>query len=691
MIASAHGMHVELNELRRRFPLSLKGATLETIIAHASDMQLAARPLRLELDELDQLTLPCILHWDMAHFVVLEKVGRSTISILDPAVGRRALRLEEVSRHFTGVALELSPTVEFEAAPPKPRVRISKLTGRISGLWRSLWQIFVLAFVLELLAITGPILNQLVLDNVIGSGDIDLLDILILGFGLLLVIQTLISMARSWMVMVLGQTIGLQWVSNVFAHLLKLPADFFEKRHLGDVTSRFSAVSAIQRTLTTAVVEAVLDGLMAIASLVMMILYAPALTIPAIVAAVAYGILRVFCYEPYRNAAAERMHISAKENTHFLETLRAIVPLKLFGRESERRARWENLMVEVQNRDTRTAKMNIYFSCANAIIFGIENLVIFWLGARMVINAQTGGAVGMSIGMLFAFVSYKTQFSGRVAALINYGVQIRMLGLHTERLGDIVLTERERDTEEGDIPRNELTHLSPSIELRNVSFRYAAGEPWIFRDVNLVVAAGEIVAIIGPSGAGKTTLLKIVLGLLQPTEGEIRYGGVPVRQLGMANVRRKIGTVMQDDVLLSGSLSDNITFFDNSPVLERVEECAKLANIYDEVIKMPMGFHTLVGDLGSGLSGGQKQRLLLARAIYKSPSILALDEATSHLDIENERVIAEALKRMNLTKLIIAHRPETIRGAQRIIKVHDGQVIDAMHTIEGGGGDVEVA
>jgi len=684
MIATAHGQHWDLNDLRRRFPLSLKGATLESIISYSAELGLAARPLRLDLDELRELALPCILHWDLNHFVVLEKVSRADITILDPAVGRRRVAMADVSRHFTGVALELTPTVEFEEQPPKPRLSLSRLTGQVSGVWRSLAQIFALALVLELFAITGPILNQLVLDNVLTSGDLDLLDVLIAGFALLLLVQTFIALVRSWMVMVLGQTVGLQWVGNVFAHMVKLPADYFEKRHLGDITSRFSAVGAIQRTLTTSVVEAMLDGLMAITSLVMMFVYAPVLAVPVLISCAAYALMRRLSYQPYRNAAAERMVLSAKENTHFIETIRSIVPLKLYGREDERRARWQNLIVEVQNRDIKTARMNIWYACANTLIFGIENLVIFWLGARMVIHGQTGVAGGISVGMLFAFLSYKGQFTGRVAGLINYTVQLRMLSLHTERLGDIVLTERERDTEDGNIPYNDLEHLEPSIELRNVSFRYATGEPWVLKDVNLTIRSGESVAITGPSGAGKTTLLKIALGLQQPTEGEVRYGGIPIRQLGLANVRKKIGTVMQDDALLSGSLTDNVTFFDTLPDRERVEQCARLANLHEEIVRMPMGFHTLVGDLGTGLSGGQKQRLLLARALYKQPKILALDEATSHLDVDNEKLITEALKRMDVTRMIIAHRPETIKGAQRIIKIKDGAVIEMMQSVDPG-------
>jgi ATP-binding cassette, subfamily B, bacterial CvaB/MchF/RaxB len=212
----------------------------------------------------------------------------------------------------------------------------------------------------------------------------------------------------------------------------------------------------------------------------------------------------------------------------------------------------------------------------------------------------------------------------------------------------------------------------PSLELRGVGFRYGEDDPWVLKDVNFKVEGGESVAVIGASGAGKTTLLKIALGLLEPIEGEVLYGGLPVRQLGQQNVRRHIGTVMQEDVLLTGSLADNIAFFDVQSDQTRVEACAQMAQLHDDISRMPMGYHTLVGDLGTGLSGGQKQRLLLARALYKNPKILALDEATSHLDIANERAVTLAIAHMQLTRLIIAHRPETIAGAQRVVQILSG-------------------
>jgi ATP-binding cassette subfamily B protein RaxB len=675
MVASAHGDNGDLGELRRRFSVSLKGSNLRQLIANAEEMGFNARPVRVEVSELSQLKLPCILHWDMNHFVVLAGASGRKTTILDPAIGKRRLTLEELSPHFTGIALELTPTSEFKPRAVAPRVALSSLTGRMLGLRRSLMQILMLACVLELFSLAGPMVNQLIVDDALASHDAELLSVLVLGFGLLLFIQTLVALARSWMVMVLGQSLSFQWTSNMFGHLLRLPASFFERRHLGDIVSRFGSVSSIQRTLTLSVVEALLDGLMGLLALAMMLLYSATLTSVVVGAVLAYGCLRWLAYGPFREAAAERLIVAARENSHFLESLRAIVPLKLFGRERERHTRWQNLLVDVQNRDVSTAKLNIMFSAANTFIFGIENLLVLWIGAGMAMREDTRSAGVFTIGMLFAFVSYKTQFTSRVAALIDYGVEIKMLGLHSERLADIALAEPEKATR-----RRDLRQLQPDIELRGVSFRYADGEPWVLKDVNLRISAGENVAIVGSSGGGKTTLLKVLLGLVQPVEGEVLYGGHPMHRIGVQNYRRLVGTVMQEDVLLAGSIADNVSFFDKQPNLARVQACARLAQVHDDIEKMPMAYETLVGDMGSSLSGGQKQRVLLARALYKCPRVLALDEATSHLDVANEKLVSQSLARLKLTRIVVAHRPETIAGAERVVRLSDGRIVD-LHSV----------
>ena len=669
MIANAHGQHWHLMDLRHKFPQSLKGANLKQLIDHSLAMGFNARPVRLELEDLHQLKMPCILHWDLNHFVVLQKISGNQLTLLDPALGIRVMSRTEISKHFTGIALELTPQADFKTKPAPKSFPLSMLTGNIQGFGKSVLQILTLALVLELFAIFMPMFNQAVVDDVLTSGDHELLSVLVAGFAIILLIQSALSYARSWWVMVLSQTISIQWLGNVFAHLVKLPADWFSRRHLGDISSRFGAVHAIQKTLTQTSIESLLDGLMAIAALVMMFIYSPTLSWVVVSASVLYALVRWISYSPFRHAASERLVLSGQEQSHFIETLRTMTPLKLFARENERRARWQSLMVEVMNRDFQTAKLNMGFNVARTLIFGLENLCVFWLGAKIILPSQIQdhNASVFTVGMLLAFISYKVQFTGRVSALINQGIELKMLNLQRDRLADIVLTPPEQDTSQGNLPAHDLAHLPASLELRKVSFRYSEGEPWLLYNMDLCIQAGEHVAISGASGCGKTTLLKIFLGLLLPTHGTVLYGGVPVSQLGMSNVRRKIGVVMQEDALLTGSIADNIAFFDPTPHHQRIEACAQLAEIHKDIARMPMGYHTLIGELGSGLSGGQKQRLLLARALYAQPSVLALDEATSHLDMHNENAVSKALSQLKLTRIVIAHRPETIALADRHI------------------------
>lgn len=674
IVAGHYGHYTDLSELRRRFSISLKGATLAQLMRHAAFLELSARPLRLELEELPQLTLPCILHWDLNHFVVLEKIhkdwrGKVTVTLLDPAMGRRRLRLQELSQHFTGVALELTPSPSFKPRNERKQISLKDLTGQILGLRRALLQMLLLALALELFAITSPLFNQFVIDEVIVSGDRELLTVLVFGFALLMLTQTAIGLARSWFLMRWSMEIGYQWGGRVFAHLIRLPISFFEKRHLGDVVSRFGSMAAIQNTLTSVFVESLLDGLMALLALGMMLLYSAKLTALVVASVVVYALLRWLFYQPFREASEERLVLSAKENSHFLETLRAITPLKLYGREEERCARWQNLRMDVQNRDIKTQKLSILFKISHTALFGVQGLALLYIGAKLVMESA------LSIGMLMAFTSYAGTFSNRIFSLIDVFINLKMLSLHGERVGDIVLEK----TEPAAVQETDLSRLEPTITLKNLKFRYAQGEPWVLNGINLTIPAGQSLALVGPSGCGKTTLCKIILGLLEPTEGEVLIDNIPIKQIGLQAYRQMVGTVMQDDVLLAGSLQENISFFDTRPQAERVVQCAQQAAVHNEINAMPMGYQTLVGDMGSSLSGGQKQRVLLARALYKEPKILALDEATSHLDMDNEHKVNEALSSLQLTRIMVAHRPETIARAQRIVSLREGQIHEMIH------------
>lgn len=664
MVADAHGLRLGLPELRQRFPLSLKGAKLSHLIVIAQQLGFNTRPLRLEMEDLGKLKLPCILHWDLNHFVVLAKVGRSKVTILDPAVGERKLSFAEVSAHFTGVALELTPGPKFKPQRAMPAVSLRQLTGKVSGLWRSLALIGLLSVALQVFVLLGPFYLQWVVDQVLVSADRDLLVVLGLGFALALLLQVGTGLLRGWSVVYLSSQLGLQWMGNVFAHLLKLPLDFFEKRHLGDITSRMQSVQAIQKTLTTSFVEAIIDGLMAVVTLGMMLLYSWKLALVTLLAVALYLGLRAIAYRPVRDRTEQQLVAAAKQQTHLLETLRGMQSLKLAGSEPTRQATYANLMTETVNQEVRLARMGLGFNTASQLVFGIERIAVIWIGATLALSNV------FSAGMLIAYLAYKDQFAQRVSGLIDKWIEFRMLRLHGERLADIVLTPPEESLALPDLPPPADTR----IEVSGLSFRYAEGEPWVLKDCSFTVEPGESVAIIGASGCGKTTLVKLMLGLLKPSEGTIKVGGQDLHRIGPQNVRKIVGAVMQDDQLFAGSIAENIAFFDPEIDFERVEKAARLAAVHEDIAAMPMGYHGLIGDMGSALSGGQKQRIILARALYRDPRILFLDEATSHLDVMRERLVNEAVRNLKLTKVIVAHRPETIASADRVLVLEGGKV-----------------
>ena len=541
---------------------------------------------------------------------------------------------------------------------------------RLQGIGGAVTQVLVLALVLQFFAILAPFYMQWIVDQALVTQDYDLITVLGIGFLLLAVVQTSVTALRAWVLMVLGTTLNLQMITHLFRHLIRLPMSWFSKRHIGDIVSRFDSLNVIQRTLTTGFLEALIDGVMVIATFCVMLFYSVQLTMVAFIAATAYALLRFALYRPLRLATEEHIVRGAKQQSHFLETVRGMQSIKLFAHEEPRTAAWQNLAVDQFNASIRTQRLGILYQGLNGLLFGIENVITIWLGALLVLDTVNGS--GFSVGMLFAFVAYKTQFVQRVAALIEKGIELRMLGLHTERVGDISLTTPEpHDDSSG----AKSAPLDGRIEVKHLVYRYAETDPFVLQGVSFSIQAGESVAIVGPSGCGKTTLVKLMLGLLQPTDGSIEVDGTSLTHFGIANYRCAVASVMQDDQLFAGSVSENICFFDPQPDFDRIEANARLASIHDDIAAMPMQYNTLVGDMGTVLSGGQKQRLLLARALYRQPSILFLDEATSHLDVARESSVNEAISKLKLTRIIVAHRPETIATADRVIVLDDGKVV----------------
>ena len=669
MVAGHHGHRMDLPAIRRRFSASMKGTTLKDLAGIGEALHLATRALRLDLEDLSRLRLPCVLHWDHNHFVVLTRVGARGITIHDPAIGRRKVPMAEVSRKFTGIALEAWPTDGFARRDETVRISILDMIRRTRGIGAAVAQVLAVSLLLEITVIAMPIGFQLILDEVVVAADRDLLTILVIALAFLLILQVAASFARSWITLLTGSGLALQWKVGLFDHLMRLPLAYYENRHVGDIVSRFGSLDSIQRTVTASAVTALLDGVMSLALIAMMWLYGGWLLWLALLGVGLYAVLRLSTWGIYRRMSEEAIVHAAQENTHFMESVRGIGSVKVLNLESRRQGTWINHLVERLNAELRVQKFDVYFRSGAASIFGIDRLLIIYFGVMAIIDSA------MTVGMFVAFLAYKDQFADRINSFIDTVLQFRMLALHGERIADIAMAEPEEEA------RRPLAAPPPSakparLEMRDVRFRYADNDPEVLKGIGLRIEAGECVGIAGPSGAGKTTLLKVLAGLARPGSGQVLIDGVPLDAIGLAAYRSRVGCVLQEDRLFAGSIIDNITGFAAQVSAEDLERAARMAAIHDEIRAMPMGYETLVGDMGSTLSGGQKQRIVLARALYRRPSVLLMDEATSHLDSTNEEIINLAIRRLGMTRIVIAHRETTLAMTDRIIRIDGGIAAD---------------
>lgn len=669
MIMGFYGFDTDLIGLRRRFSVSSHGMGLKNLMDMAARIHLAPRALRVDLDDLDKVQLPCVLHWNMNHFVVLKSVRKNKFILHDPAFGERILTATEFSNQFTGVALELTPTQSFEKGDDKQTLTFRHFWSKITGLKRSLLQIVLLSFLLQVFALASPFYMQTVVDDVILRRDSNLLIVLALGFGLLLIVQQFTTALREFVILHISSRLGMQMSANLFRHLIRLPMDYFARRHMGDIVSRFGSLNNVRNLLTTGLVTAIVDGAMALLTLIAMFFYDIRLTLIVLAVVAIYAFFRWALYRPFRVMNEESIIAAAKENSHFMESVRAIQTVKLFQRENDRQSQWQNHLADVMNKNIRISRWGIGYNTLNGFLFGVENLLVVYFAA----TAVMGNII--SVGMFYAFMSYKGRFISSMDSLIAQWIEFKMLDLHFNRLADIAFTHPENIDEHLNHSlclshgSDGAENIAGKIEVKNLGYRFSDLEPYIFNNLNFTIEAGETVAITGPSGCGKTTLLKCLMGLIEPTEGEILIDGIPLHN--QKHYRSQIAAVMQDDQLISGDIADNIACFSPVTDMQKVHVCAQLACIHEDIMKMPMNYHTLVGDMGTNLSGGQKQRIILARALYREPRILFMDEATSHLDVTNESVVNHHIQQLPITRVMAAHRPETVASAGRQINLAD--------------------
>lgn len=659
MIASYCGSAEDLVSLRRRFGVSLKGATLQMLMRTCDALGLMARAVRCEIGELRRLRLPCVLHWGLDHFVVLRNINGRHLVLHDPARGRVRASWAEADRKFSGVALEVAPGPEFRSASLARRLRLADLVEFDRDFRSSLAVVVLFALLSEALMLVSPLYLQAVIDQVLLRGDHRLLDTLAIGFGTLLLFQILAGAMRQLMTQFLSQKTVFTLSSRVMRHLLRLPLSYFRARRVGDVQQRLASMARIQVFITEAAPAFALDVLFLVFVSVLLLSLDAALAALVLAVALSYTGWRLLIFPATLEQAERLVRAEAATQTQLLESLRAVQSIRLLSGELERTRGWQARFARRCNAQIRLGNLAIADNLVHQGIFlGLHIAVVYLLAQR----AMDGH---LSVGALSALVAYVGMFATRCGSVINRAFEYRLLRVPLERLADIVFNEREVDTPTtGPLPR-----LHGAVRASGVSFAYPGEEMEIISNLSLSVSPGEFVAVRGRSGCGKSTLLRLLAGIERPTNGILGFDDRPVAEWSLQAIRRQLGTVFQDDNLIAGTLAENIALFDTDFDLSRVRRAARLAIIDAEIERLPMGYDTRIGDHGSALSTGQVQRLLFARALYRRPRLLLLDEFTSGLDEDTERLVVASLRRLQLTRIVVTHSPIVMRAADRVMAI----------------------
>ncbi|MEX1199007.1 MAG: peptidase domain-containing ABC transporter [Pseudohongiellaceae bacterium] len=661
MVAGYFGNRVDLCGLRQRFTVSGRGAAVNHLMQVARDMALTPRALKLEPGEIDSLQLPAVLHWDMDHFVVLRSVGRRHVILHDPASGRRKYRREEVLRHFTGIALELMPSREFVARDERRRHRLQDLFSITPRFVSSMLQVFVLSMMLQLLALLTPFYIQLTIDQGLARRDTDLVLVVALAFLMIVLAKTALTWLRGMVLLHFSNHLGFQMVNNVFHHLIRLPVNYFERRHMGDIVSRFGSLQSIRQLVSQEMISVVVDGLFSLVTLVLLYLYSPMLATLVLSFIAVYLIVRGVTLPAEYQRRQEQIAAEASQQSVFMENVRAISVTRLYGMENHRIGLWQTNYAELIDRGVQLGRLQLNVETTQTLLFGLDHVATIYFGTRFVYAGE------LSIGQLMAFIFLKQHFISSITEMIPRLVELRLLRLQLERVSDITL-ERPvlRSLDE--------PFLVPPIqgELRadQLTCRYPGAEEPVFRDLELRVGSGECLALTGPSGCGKTTLLKALAGLVEPESGVIRIDGQALEDFGVRRYRQRLAAVLHDDTLLAGSLRDNIVL-DATPQPDDsdVWRCLERTGIAQEVRHLVMGLDTRVGDMGAALSAGQVQRILLARALYRDPLILLLDEAFANLGSEQAISILQRLRESVNTIVLVTHNPALVAACDREVSL----------------------
>ncbi len=712
MVAQFYGKHYNTDTLRQKAGFNKGGVSLLGISETAEKIGLRSRGIKITIEQLKEIQLPSILHWDQNHFVVLVSVNRNKIKIADPAKGiinytmneflSDWISSEKENNEQTGIALLLEPTPAFYEQEGEKEHKLNwKLV--LQYLAQSKWQIaqvFGALIVTSLIQLIFPFLTQSLVDTGINQQNLQYVVIVLIAQLMLTFSRTVVEFIRSRLLLRISNILNLQILSDFWIKLTKLPISYFDVHHTGDTLQRIGDHRQIQNFLTGSALNTLFSVFNFIVYAIVLVIYSTQLFFVFLIGSIIYFVWIQFFLKIRRKINYQSFYLSSKENNATLQLIQGMQEIRLNNAEKQKRWDWENIQASVFKLNFKTLNYNQWQQAGATLINQTQDIAISFIVAKLVIDGQ------LTLGAMLAVQYIIGQLSGPINQWVGFVQSAQDAKISMERLNEIHQLDDEEDPEKvynNNLPENK------SILLENLSFTYpGAGNDPVLKDINLHIPDGKVTAVVGVSGSGKTTLLKLLLKIYEQYEGEIRIGakdktatkfsediskkqsynrnfshdghknGLRFDYISPSYWRRICGAVMQEGFIFNDTIARNIAVGEENILYGRLMSSCETANILSFIEGLPNGFYTELGAEGAGLSMGQKQRLLIARAVYKDPDYLFFDEATNSLDANNEKEIVENLATFftGKTVIVVAHRLSTVRNADKIVVLHQGEIVE---------------
>ncbi|MGZ9815643.1 peptidase domain-containing ABC transporter [Peribacillus simplex] len=663
MLLNYHNHQISLNELRDEFPSPRGGYSFLNLVQIATKKKMEAQAYQVNIEQIHSLILPVILHWEDTHFVILERVTKKHYKIVDPAKGKMKLSQDEFQRKFTGYALAVTPSTAFDERKKQEKNIIFHYLKKHKNL---LFGILLLTLFLQGVMITVPLFTKWFTDSILIQKDKSLFAVTgLMVIGIFLSYLLLTSL-RVWILSRTETILDRSIMSDFMSKLVHLPFSFFDNRTSGDIIFRTNSNFYIRDILSTTLITVFIDVLLIITYSIIMFTFSPKLTVLLLVLTLVLIIALFFNSKVIRNLVDRNIKDKVKVQSLVTEFVHNSLDVKVLGIENQLFNKWKT---NYQTQLMSTQKLNIWEGMIHTVTSSIQviiPLVILWIGSMMLMNNE------LTIGTIIAFSSIATAFITPVVSLSNHYTQIVSIKAYFSRIEDVLKTKEEQVEKDHLLKVNK---VAGKVEFINVDFNYNVFGEKIVEQISFSIQPGETVAIVGPSGSGKSTIAKLLLGLNKTSGGEILIDDVPIEKYHLSSLRSAVGSVLQEAQLFNGTIKENIMM--NADVSqEQVEEAAKMAAIYEDIMSTPLKFETIISEGGSNLSGGQRQRMIIARALLNKPGLIVLDEATSNLDNITEQKIKSSLDQFKSSKLVIAHRLDTIMNADKIIVLNQGVIVE---------------